>query len=156
MKKIIFVSALLFLLLIPLAAMSVEDVNAENLEALFSNAGYETYIDEYGDPIITDQYGMEYWILMDYVSDGMILIQSGWGATENVTSEKAYELMNESNRMMFTIRCYYEPAKRTFYADYALPISADGIDDDVLLRSMEDFLEESDVFTDYLIGEGAM
>ncbi len=155
-RKTLIIITMAFLLLSPLAAMSGEEVNAENLTALLSDAGYESYIDEDGDTAFKDQYGMEYWIICGYPEENCLYIQSGWSASPETVSETAFKLANEGNRTMFTARCYYEPMERAFYADYTLRYSDAGIDDAALLSTVEAFLSDSDVFTDFLIGEGAM
>ena len=154
-RKTLIIFATAFLLISPLAAMSGEEVNAENLTALLSDAGYESYIDEDGDTAFKDQYGMEYWIIA-YPEENRIWIQSCWLASDDITSREAYGLVNESNRNLLFARCWYEPMVRTFYCDYDLMYPADGLDDDLLISMVNNFFLAADWYTDYLLGEGAI
>ena len=140
-----------------LFAMTADEVSPENIVALLQDNGYDAEIDEDGDAAFYDEYGMMYWIILDSSEKNSLLIQSGWSATDEITSRDAFRLANEGNRQMHTIRCYYEPLQRAFYADYTMLYSEEsGLDESTLLRVVEDFLEEADTYTDYLLGEGAM
>lgn len=148
MKRLI-----LALILLTVTIISTYSISPDEIAAMLPE--YGAYVDEDGDVSFNDQYGMEYWIATDYPEEGMLYIQSGWIAAPDVTSAKAYELVNESNRTMFLIRCYYEPLSRSFYADYLMPYN-ENMDAALLSATVEDFLEECDIFTDYLIGEEAL
>ena len=153
MKKL-FLIILALLWVTQLSA--AEAVTSESLVSILQGAGYEAFVDEEGDASFYDQYEMLYWATPDYPEENSIYIQSGWSATENVTSDEAYKIANEGNRQVFTIRCFYEPLTRTFYTDYTLRYPETELDEEVFLRTVESFLSEADTYTDYLIGEGAL
>lgn len=155
-RRIFLIIALLALLLLPASAMAYESITAENLSSLLSSAGIVSYIDEDGDAVFQDGYGMEYWIILDFPEKDYMMIQSAWSAADGVSPDMAARMINECNRLMSIIRCWYEPVSRTFYADYVFPYKESGIDDDAFLMIIRDFMDESDVYTDYLIAEGAM
>lgn len=155
-RRIFLIIALLALLLLPASAMAYESITAENLSSLLSSAGIVSYVDEDGDAVFQDGYGMEYWIILDFPEKDYMIIQSAWSAADGVLPDTAVRLTNECNRMMSIIRCWYEPVARIFYADYVFPYTESGIDDEAFLMIIRDFMDESDVYTDYLIAEGAM
>lgn len=155
MKRVAIVLVLTLCAVSSLFAVSAEDVSSESIATMLSEAGYNAWIDEEGDVTVTDQYGMEYWI-MAYPEENRLWIQSGWTASDEITSKDAYSLVNESNRNLFFARCWYEPMSRTFYADYDLLYPSSGLDADFLASFLEEFFLAADIFTDYLIGEGAL
>lgn len=156
MKKcVLSILVILFMCLSQISAIAAEDVSAESLASLLSDAGYSSYVDEEGDVIFKDDYGLEYWVIADYLEENKVFIQGAWLAEDNVTSNEANRLMNECNSKMYTIRSYYEPLSRAFFIDYAL-YYGEILEDTVFLSVIADFLYESDIFTDYLIGEKAI
>ena len=155
-RRIFLIIAALLLLLLPASAMDYESITAENLSSLLSGAGIVSYTDEEGDAAFQDEYGMEYWIILDFPEKGYMMIQSAWSAADGVSADMAVRMINECNRVMSIIRCWYEPIARAFYADYVFPYTEAGFDDDAFLMIIRDFMDESDVYTDYLIAEGAM
>ena len=155
MRRLLLVSALIAAAVSGLSAIPAEDVSSESIIALLSERGYDSYADQDGDAVVTDQYGMEYWIIA-YPEEHRLWIQSGWLAADDISSRDAYSLVNESNRNLLFARCWYEPMARTFYCDYDLMYSDAGIDDDLLIALIEEFFSAADWYTDYLIGEGAM
>ena len=155
-RRIFLIIASLALLLLPASAMAYESITAENLSSMLSSAGIVSYTDEDGDAVFQDGYGMEYWIILDFPEKDYMMIQSAWSAADGVSPDTAVRLTNECNRMMSIIRCWYEPVARIFYADYVFPYTESGIDDNAFLMIIRDFMDESDVYTDYLIAEGAM
>ena len=108
------------------------------------------------DAVFFDEYGMEYWIFLDYPDADQLMIQSAWAASAGVTTDEANRIANESNRMVFTIRCYFEPLYKTFFADYTLPFSERGLDDEAFIKAIDSFVYESDLYTDHLLAEGAL
>lgn len=115
------------------------------------NAGYEAKVDQDGDVEFQDQYEMYYWITCS-PAEGRLYIQSGWPAAIEVSSEKAYRIVNDSNSRFYLIRTFYDSAYRIFYCDYDF-FYPDNFDEALFLKVVEKFLSFSDVFTDYLIGE---
>lgn len=155
MKKfltIIFVA----MLMLPLSAIEHGAISPEGIVDLLSTAGYEAYVDQDGDAAFFDEYGMEYWIFLGYPDADQLMIQSAWAASAGVTTDEANRIVNESNRMVFTIRCYFEPLYRTFFADYTLPFSERGLDDEAFIKAIDSFVYESDLYTDHLLAEGAL
>ncbi len=155
MKKfltIIFVA----MLMLPLSAIEHGAISPEGIVDLLSTAGYEAYVDQDGDAAFFDEYGMEYWIFLGYPDADQLMIQSAWAASAGVTTDEANRIANESNRMVFTIRCYFEPLYRTFFADYTLPFSERGLDDEAFIKAIDSFVYESDLYTDHLLAEGAL
>ena len=155
MKRVAIVLVLMLCAVSSLFAVAAEDVSSENIATMLSEAGYNAWVDVEGDVTVTDQYGMEYWI-MAYPEENRLWIQSGWTAADEITSRDAYNLVNESNRNLFFARCWYEPVSRTFYADYDFLYPSSGLDADFLASFLEEFFLAADIFTDYLIGEGAL
>lgn len=144
------------MLMLPLSAIEHEAISPEDIAELLSKAGYEAYVDQDGDAAFFDEYGMEYWIFLDSPDADQLMIQSAWAAAAGITADEANRIANESNRMVFTIRCYFEPLYRTFFADYTLPFSERGLDDEAFIKAIGSFVYESDLYTDYLIAEGAL
>ena len=144
------------MLMLPLSAIEHGAISPEGIVELLSKAGYEAYVDQDGDAVFFDEYGMEYWIFLDYPDADQLMIQSAWAASAGVTTDEANRIANESNRMVFTIRCYFEPLYRTFFADYTLPFSERGLDDEAFIKAIDSFVYESDLYTDHLLAEGAL
>ncbi len=144
------------MLMLPLSAIEHGAISPEGIVELLSKAGYEAYVDQDGDAVFFDEYGMEYWIFLDYPDANQLMIQSAWAASAGVTTDEANRIANESNRMVFTIRCYFEPLYRTFFADYTLPFSERGLDDEAFIKAIDSFVYESDLYTDHLLAEGAL
>ena len=144
------------MLMLPLSAIEHGAISPEGIVELLSKAGYEAYVDQDGDAAFFDEYGMEYWIFLDYPDADQLMIQSAWAASAGVTTDEANRIVNESNRMVFTIRCYFEPLYRTFFADYTLPFSERGLDDEAFIKAIDSFVYESDLYTDHLLAEGAL
>ena len=144
------------MLMLPLSAIEHGAISPEGIVDLLSTAGYEAYVDQDGDAVFFDEYGMEYWIFLDYPDADQLMIQSAWAASAGVTIDDANRIANESNRMVFTIRCYFEPLYRTFFADYTLPFSERGLDDEAFIKAIDSFVYESDLYTDHLLAEGAL
>lgn len=144
------------MLMLPLSAIEHGAISPEGIVDLLSTAGYEAYVDQDGDAAFFDEYGMEYWIFLGYPDADQLMIQSAWAASAGVTTDEANRIVNESNRMVFTIRCYFEPLYRTFFADYTLPFSERGLDDEAFIKAIDSFVYESDLYTDHLLAEGAL
>ena len=155
MRKIILLLVAAFSFISPLFAISSDDVSAESIVSLLSDNGFSSYIDEDGDVTVEDQYGMEYWIML-FPEEGRLWIQSGWGASADVKSADANRIVNECNNSLYLIRCSYDPMYRTFYCDYDFYYHESGIDDGLLVSIISIFFDQADVYTDYLIGEGAI
>lgn len=150
----------LFILILAISACmtlgAIDEVNSENIAGLLQAAGYDAYVDDDGDVAFYDEYDMLYWATPGYPDENSVYIQSGWVAASDIKSPDAFRLTNESNRQMFTIRCYYEPLTRTFYADYIIKYPETGLDEDLFIETISSFLAEADTYTSYLIGEGAI
>lgn len=144
------------MLMLPLSAIEHGAISPEGIVELLSKAGYEAYVDQDGDAVFFDEYGMEYWIFLDYPDANQLMIQSAWAAAAGIATDEANRIANESNRMVFTIRCYFEPLYRTFFADYTLPFSERGLDDEAFIKAIDSFVYESDLYTDHLLAEGAL
>ena len=144
------------MLMLPLSAIEHGAISPEGIVELLSKAGYEAYVDQDGDAAFFDEYGMEYWIFLDYPDADQLMIQSAWAAAAGIATDEANRIANESNRMVFTIRCYFEPLYRTFFADYTLPFSEQGLDDEAFIKAIDSFVYESDLYTDHLLAEGAL
>ena len=144
------------MLMLPLSAIEHGAISPEGIVDLLSTAGYEAYVDQDGDAAFFDEYGMEYWIFLGYPDADQLMIQSAWAASAGVTTDEANRIVNESNRMVFTIRCCFEPLYRTFFADYTLPFSERGLDDEAFIKAIDSFVYESDLYTDHLLAEGAL
>lgn len=116
MKKIV---CFLLLLTVSLSLFSTsnEGVTPEYLVEVMQNAGYEAKVDQDGDVEFQDQYEMYYWITCS-PAEGRLYIQSGWPAAIEVSSEKAYRIVNDSNSRFYLIRTFYDSAYRIFYCDY--------------------------------------
>lgn len=155
MKRLILIIFIVFLSLSSVSALPTADVNSENLVTILKEAGYKASIDQDGDVELLDQYDMRYWIC-SIPEEHRLYMQSGWNAAANISSEKAYALVNEGNRTQYLIRSWYEPLMRTFYSDYDFIYSENEFDEDLFLQMVEDFLYQADIYTDYLIGEGAL
>ena len=144
------------MLMLPLSAIEHGAISPEGIVELLSKAGYEAYVDQDGDAAFFDEYGMEYWIFLDYPDADQLMIQSAWAAAAGIATDEANRIANESNRMVFTIRCYFEPLYKTFFADYTLPFSEQGLDDEAFIKAIDSFVYESDLYTDHLLAEGAL
>ena len=144
------------MLMLPLSAIEHGAISPEGIVELLSKAGYEAYVDQDGDAAFFDEYGMEYWIFLDYPDADQLMIQSAWAAAAGIATDAANRIANESNRMVFTIRCYFEPLYKTFFADYTLPFSEQGLDDEAFIKAIDSFVYESDLYTDHLLAEGAL
>ena len=155
MKRNALIFILIFISASSLFALSKEEINSENIASLLLDAGFKAYVDDEGDVTVHDEYDMKYWII-HYPEENMLFIQSGWNAKDGIDSEKAYPLVNESNRTLFLIRCWYDPVSRAFYADYDFHYPKEGLNDALLIDILAIFFESSDEYTDYLIGENAI
>ena len=153
MKKI-FCVLILLMVSLSLSAVPSGEVTPEYLAKVMQNAGYEANVDQDGDVEFQDQYEMYYWITCS-PAENRLYIQSGWPATDGISSEKAYKIVNDANIRYYLIRSFYDSAYRTFYCDYDF-FYADDFDEGLFLRAIEEFLYYSDIFTDALIGEGAI
>lgn len=155
MRKSFLLAPFLFFALFPLSALSCEDVTAVNLVPILQEAGYDAVADASGDVEFLDQYDMSYWISID-PGECHLYFSSAWAAADGINSETACRLMNESNRQFFFIRAYYDPVYRVFCCDYDLLYSEDGLDETVFLDFVRKFLDQADIYTDYLMAEGAI
>ena len=156
MKKIFsLISLLVVLVAVPAFALSPEEITSENLVAILSDNGYTAYVDEDGDTAVEDQYGMVYYMI-SYPEENRLWIQAGWTASDEVRSNDANRMVNECNSSLFLIRCFYDSMYRTFYCDYDLYYPESGLDDGFLISIIEEFFSQADLYTDYLIGEGAL
>lgn len=155
MKRLIVFLMLTITVLTPLLALDAEEITPENIAVLLTEAGIHAYVDEEDDVTVTDQYGINYWIV-SYPEENRLWIQSGWTAADGVTTKDAAVLCNEANNVLIMLRCWYEPLLRTFYADYDLFYPEAGVDNELLIRIVEEFLIKADIYTDYLVGEGAI